>query len=212
MQQPTPVPSPSPTPIAGGPAPDAQKQSDSFQRAYDLGKEVSVTRAAPGGVKRLSVAVLLRDPDKGRRNALEVQQITDLVKSAVGFDASRGDQVTVISRKFAGADLTDAKQPWYDSGWVPVLARNLTALVIALLVLLLGVRPLAKALMNKRDDTPAAALPAPGDAQVAAPVTLDQLEGASGVDQRIATVRGFTRDNPARAALAVRDMIKADAR
>ncbi len=214
VQQPTPVPSPSPT--AGAAAPDPAKQSDSYQRAYDLGKEVSVTRAAPGGVKRLSVAVLLRDPEKGKRNGLELQQINDLVKSAVGFDQSRGDQVTVISRKFAGGDTGEAKQPWYDSGWVPVIARNLTAIVIALMVLMLGVRPLAKALMGKREEaTPA--LPAPetisGDEpQVAAPVTLDQLESASGVDDRIATVRGFTRDNPARAALAVRDMIKADAK
>ncbi len=214
VQQPTPVPSPSPT--AGAAAPDPAKQSDSFQRAYDLGKEVSVTRAAPGGVKRLSVAVLLRDPEKGRRNGLELQQINDLVKSAVGFDQSRGDQVTVISRKFAGGDTGETKQPWYDSGWVPVIARNLTAIVIALMVLLLGVRPLAKALMGKLEEaTPALAAPAagPGDEpQVAAPVTLDQLESASGVDDRIATVRGFTRDNPARAALAIRDMIKADAR
>ena len=69
--------------------------------------------------------------------------------------------------------------------------------------------------MGKREDAsaPKPALPAPGDdPQVATPVTLDQLESASGVDDRIATVRGFTRDNPARAALAVRDMIKADAR
>ncbi|WP_302184484.1 flagellar M-ring protein FliF C-terminal domain-containing protein, partial [Salmonella enterica] len=79
--------------------------SDSFQRAYDLGREVSVTKATPGSIKRLSVAVLLRDPDKSRRTAMEIQQITDLVKSAVGFDGARQDQVTVISRKFA--DATD---------------------------------------------------------------------------------------------------------
>lgn len=211
VRQPTPVPAPSPT--AGATAPDPQKQSDSFQRAYDLGREVSVTHGAPGGVKRLSVAVLLRDPDKGKRNALEIQQINDLVKSAVGFDATRNDQVTVISRKFAGGDVAEAKRPWYDSGWVPVIARNLTALVIALLVLMLGVRPLAKALMGKRDEAALPALAAPtGEPGVAAPVTLDQLEQANGVDDRIATVRGFTRDNPARAALAIRDMIKADAR
>ncbi|MGJ3628891.1 flagellar M-ring protein FliF C-terminal domain-containing protein [Sphingomonas sp. MMS24-JH45] len=55
---------PTPQPVAGGPAPDTQKQSDQFARSYDLGKEVSVTRAAPGGIKRLSVAVLLRDPER----------------------------------------------------------------------------------------------------------------------------------------------------
>ncbi|MGC5798558.1 flagellar basal-body MS-ring/collar protein FliF [Sphingomonas sp. NFX23] len=207
-------------PVAGGAAPNAMKQSDQYQRAYDLGREVSVTRATPGGVKRLSVAVLLRDPEKGRRTAMEINQISDLVKSAVGFDQARNDNVTVISRKFAGADATATSGPaWYDNAWLPVLARNGTAILIALLVLLLGVRPIAKALMKKREDAgtrPALGQPigvANGDGMaVAAPVSLDQLENTRGYDDRIGAVRGFTRDNPTRAALAVRDMIKADAK
>ncbi|HXH16958.1 MAG TPA: flagellar basal-body MS-ring/collar protein FliF [Sphingomonas sp.] len=205
-------------PVAGGAAPDAMKQSDQYQRAYDLGREVSVTRATPGGVKRLSVAVLLRDPEKGRRTAMEINQISDLVRSAVGFDQARNDNVTVISRKFAGVDAAaDTGPSWYDNAWLPVLARNGTAIVIALLVLLLGVRPIAKALMKKRDDAgtrPALGQPIGGSdgMAVAAPVSLDQLENTRGYDDRIGAVRGFTRDNPTRAALAVRDMIKADAK
>ncbi|BCA62980.1 flagellar M-ring protein FliF [Sphingomonas sp. HMP9] len=206
-------------PVAGGAAPDAMKQSDQYQRAYDLGREVSITRATPGGVKRLSVAVLLRDPEKGRRTAMEINQISDLVKSAVGFDQARNDNVTVISRKFAGVDAAATSGPaWYDNAWLPVLARNGTAILIALLVLLLGVRPIAKALMKKRDDAgtrPALGQPIGATADgmaVAAPVSLDQLENTRGYDDRIGAVRGFTRDNPTRAALAVRDMIKADAK
>ena len=221
-------------PVAGGPAPDPAKQTDSFQRAYDLNKEVSVTRAAPGNIKRLSVAVLLRDPDKGKRTAMEINQINDLVKSAVGFDQTRNDNVTVISRKFADAtDAGDAPK-WYDNAWLPVLARNVTALIIALLVLLLGVRPIAKALMKKREDaSPEKLAAAEAGAQanapllgedgqplvgadgegiaVAPPVSLDQIETSRSYEERIGAVRGFTRDNPARAALAVRDMITADA-
>ena len=53
---------------------------------------------------------------------------------------------------------------------------------------------------------------APGSSPSGAPVGIDSLDGAQNYDQRIAGVRGFTRDNPTRAALAVRDMIKADAR
>ena len=215
------TPAPAATPVAGGPAPDANKQSDQFQRAYDLGKEVSVTRNAPGGVRRLSVAVLLRDPDKGpKRSQMEIGQITDLVKSAVGFNAQRQDAVTVISRKFADTAADTAAPKWYDNAWLPVVARNVTALIIALLVLMLGVRPLAKGLMKKRDDEGRAATDQPalaalaagedGAPQVAAPVGLDQVGQARGYDERIGAVRGFTRDNPARAALAVRDMIASD--
>ncbi|WP_267347724.1 flagellar basal-body MS-ring/collar protein FliF [Sphingomonas sp. GM_Shp_2] len=213
-------------PVAGGAAPNAAKQSDTFQRAYDLGKEVSVTRAAPGSIKRLTVAVLLRDPTTGRRTAMEINQISDLVKSAVGFDQGRNDNVTVISRKFADTGAATDGPAWYDNAWLPVLARNGTAIVIALLVLLLGVRPLVKSMTKKKEDETkalpmgaageaegedAAAVTGPDGIAVQPPVTLEQIEATRNFDERIGAVRGFTRDNPARAALAVRDMIKAEA-
>ena len=213
-----------PTPVAAiaSAVSDAAKASDQYSRAYDLGKEVSVSRTAPGTITRLSVAVLLRDPETGKpRGTVEIQQITSLVQTAVGYNQGRGDQVTVISRKFAGAAALDDKQPWYEAGWLPVVARNATAIVVALLVLFLGIRPLAKAVLKKREDTPQprAALgreylgEAQGGGQIPPPrgdqpVSIDALESARNYDDRIGMVRGFTRDNPARAALAVRDMIK----
>ena len=98
--------------------------------------------------------------------------------------------------------------------------------VIALLVLLLGVRPLVKSMTKKKDDETkalpmgaadgeggenAAAPAGPDGIAVQPPVTLEQIEATRNFDERIGAVRGFTRDNPARAALAVRDMIKAEA-
>ncbi len=203
-----------------GPVTEAMKQSDSFTRAYDLGREVSVTRNAPGGIRRLSVAVLLREPEKGRRTALEIQQITGLVQAAVGYNPQRQDQVNVISKKFTVSATDGADAPaWYQAEWVPMVLRNVTAIVIALLVLLLGVRPIAKALMKKREDADGGArlafanpnadpanpgvMPEPGQ-----PVSIEMLDGARNYDDRVGLVRGFTRENPARAALAVRDMIK----
>jgi flagellar M-ring protein FliF len=200
------------------PAAPAQKQSDSFTRTYDLGKEVSVTKTVPGGIKRVSAAILLREEPGKPRGQVEIGQITQLVRAAVGFDQNRGDVVTVISRKFNPAAAGEDSGPaWYDAGWVPLLARNLTALAIALLVLFLGVRPLARALLKKRDEPsnrPALAngyaAQQPGQPQPA--VSIDMLDkGGKSYDDRVGLVRGFTRDNPARAALAVRDMIKADA-
>ena len=202
-------------PAAQAPVTQA-KQSDSFTRTYATGKEVSVTRNAPGAVKRLSVAVLLREQAGKPRSQVEIQQITQLVRAAVGFDANRQDQVTVISRKFSPDPAPElvSDQAWYEADWFAVAARNVTALVIALLVLLLGVRPLAKALLKKRDEAPhRPALAIGGAAGAPEPaVSIDMLEkNGHSYDDRVGLVRGFTRDNPARAALAVRDMIKADA-
>ncbi|WP_448502411.1 flagellar basal-body MS-ring/collar protein FliF [Sphingomonas sp.] len=195
--------------------------SEETARSYDLGKEISVTRVTPGGIKRLSVAVLLREPEGGKpRTPAEIRQITDLVRATVGYNETRQDQVTVVSRAFS-AEATGATEPaWYDAPWVPMVARNVTAVLIALMVLLMGVRPLAKALMKKRDDAaseatpdalplsgPAGAMPLPEGA----PVSVEMLQSARSYDDRVGLVRGFTRDNPTRAALAVRDMIRADA-
>jgi flagellar M-ring protein FliF len=209
--------------------PDAAKATDSYARAYDLGREVSVTRNAPGALRRLSVAVVLRDVEGSKpRSPVEMQQITQLVNSAVGANPARGDQVTVISRRFAAAPDLGGGERWYESGWLAMVLRNVTAIVIALLVLLLGVRPLSKALMKKRDDAGRGSLgrdlgatfgigsplaPATGGSGPnGQPVSIDALESAQNFDDRIGMVRGFTRDNPTRAALAVRDMIKSDAR
>ena len=203
-------------PAAPAAAP-GMKQSDSFARTYDNAKEISVTRSTPGNIKRLSVAVLLREEPGKPRGQVEIRQIDELVKAAVGFNAARQDQVTVVSRKFSStADAKDEGPAFYESGWFAMIARNVTAVVIALLVLLLGVRPLAKALLKKREDAGrGAALPMGGADGVAIPAPVSaQMLGAGGVSlgERVGLVRDFTRDNPARAALAVRDMIKSEAR
>ena len=241
--KPTPTPTPTPaatgTPAAGAAAPVAAtlpKAAENYARAYDLGKEVSVTRGIPGQIKRLSVAVLLRDNEKGKpRSPVEIQQITQLVRAAVGYDATRNDQVMVVARKFAGPTALDEKAPWYEAGWVAVAARNGTAIIVALLLVLFGVRPIVKSMTRKRadDDAPRLAIAnsGTGAAQVAVPneiageppialnaagqqvpVSIEMLDRARSYDERVGMVRGFTRDNPTRAALAVRDMIKADAR
>ncbi|KRC79554.1 flagellar basal-body MS-ring/collar protein FliF [Sphingomonas sp. Root241] len=198
--------------------PPQGKQSDSFTRTYETGKEISVTRAVPGNVRRLSVAVLLREEPGKPRGIAEINQINELVRATVGYNAQRQDQVTVVSRKFSiAADAGKTGPAWYEAEWVPMAARNATALVIALLVLLLGVRPLAKALLKKRDDAtqrPALPIGSPDSQGPPVPsVSIDMLEDrGNSYDDRVGLVRGFTRENPARAALAVRDMIKADAR
>ncbi|NJC34726.1 flagellar M-ring protein FliF [Sphingomonas jejuensis] len=217
------------TPTAPGAEGAAQaaaggRTSSQMSRNYEVGKEVSVTRAAPGGVRRVSVAVVLRDPEGAKpRSAQELQQLTNLVRAAVGFDPARNDQVTVISRPFQGAAAAEENAaPWYEAGWVPLVARNATALVIALLILFLGIRPLVKSMTRKKDPAamtvganesirledgtvvPAAAF-AGGERP---PVSIEMLDSARGYDDKVSLVRDFTRDNPARAALAVRDMIQ----
>ena len=209
------------TPTPGAPAQPAtpaaapgMKQSDSFTRTYSNGREVSVTRNMPGSIKRLSVAVLLREEPGKPRGQVEIRQIDELVKATVGFKAERQDQVTVVSRKFSTNAAAETEGiPFYETPWFAMVARNVTALVIALLVLLLGVRPLARALMRRRDDARGAGAPmgAADGVQLPTPVSPQMLSGSGlSLGDRVGLVRDFTRENPARAALAVRDMIRTE--
>jgi len=77
---------------------------------YENTKTTETFAAAPGSIKRLTVAVLVADraPDpKSKattgtpRTAAELEQIKELVRSAVGADSVRGDVVSVVSVPFA---------------------------------------------------------------------------------------------------------------
>lgn len=70
----------------------------------------------PGAIKRLSVAVLIDgtttlDPETGAdiwvaRDPAELAELTELVSSVVGYNAERGDTVTVKSMEFASLPET----------------------------------------------------------------------------------------------------------
>src|SRR3546814_867606 len=123
----------------------AGKTAENYVRDFALGREVSVTRNALGTVKRLSVAVALRNPETGKpRSAKEIAALEQLIKGAVGYDQGRGDVVAVSARKFVAADAVGLGEKWYEASWVSMLARNLSALLVAL-VLVFGIgRPLLK--------------------------------------------------------------------
>jgi flagellar M-ring protein FliF len=124
-------------------APTSQNGEASTSRNYELGREVAVANTTPGKLKRLSVAVAI-SAKALKNNRADIDQIKQLVSAAVGLDSQRGDQVAVIARNFSKADA--AGLPFYESGWFASILRNGAALVALLLVLLLGVRPLIKAL------------------------------------------------------------------
>ena len=80
-------------------------------RNYEIDRTVAYTRQPAGRLKRLTVAVLVDnlratdDEGKVTETALTPEQIenmTRLVKDAVGFDQARGDSVNVVNASFKG--------------------------------------------------------------------------------------------------------------
>ena len=148
------APQGTPAPTASG-TPPVNGESSST-RTYELGREVSVANATPGKLKRLSVAVAVSSGAKATKPA-DLAQIKALVSAAVGADPQRGDQVAVVARRFE--PIADDALPFWETGWFATLVRYGAALLAVLMVLLLGVRPLIKAL--RRDPAPAPALAPP---------------------------------------------------
>lgn len=141
------------TPAAGAAAPAAPQAvatDSSSTKNYELGREVAVTNAAPGKIRRLSVAVALSSEAMAKAKPAEIEQIKQLVSAAVGANPARGDQVAVAIRSFQKAEIVEPK--FWETPWFATLVRNGVALLAVLMTLLLGVRPLIKAL---RRDGPA---------------------------------------------------------
>jgi flagellar M-ring protein FliF len=132
--------------------PAANGSESTSSRNYELGREVAVTNAAPGKIKRLSVAVALSAEIMAKAKPAEIDQIKQLVSAAVGANPARGDQVAVVVRKFQPDVI--ALPAFWETPWFATIVRNAVALLAVLLTLLLGVRPLIKAL---KPDSPAAA-------------------------------------------------------
>ena len=134
-----------------------------------------------GRVNRISVAVLVDGVygknDKGDivyqpRSKEEIEQIAALVRTAIGFDQKRGDQVEVVNLQFADTPVNPISEP---SGWLGALQftkddimRAIEMLVMGLLglvVLLMVVRPLVRRVLAP--EAPAIAALPPGTGQLA---------------------------------------------
>lgn len=204
------------------------RTQESYNRNFELGREVSVTREAVGTVKRLSVAVALDNgPDGKPRKAEDIAALEALVKSAVGFDQGRGDSVALTSRGFVKVDDSVAAAPFYEAEWFRTLTRNLSALaVVAVLIFGIGRPMLKKWNEGKKPADPATAGAARPMQQAALgkeisqellrsaqenpdqTITLDMISSTPDYAQRADLIRNFVKQDPDRAALVVRDLLR----
>jgi flagellar M-ring protein FliF len=110
--------------------------------------------AAPGAIKRLTVAVLVADrpPPAGSkaepapRPRAELDQIEMLVRSAVGFDSTRGDVVSVVSVPFAPVAPIAVEAPKTDVVKVMQTAQRpllgIVGLALIVMVVLMSLKSL----------------------------------------------------------------------
>lgn len=211
---------PTPTPAAGA-APETAS-NENAARAFEVGREISVTHSPQGKLRRVSVAVALNQGKKALTQA-DMTKIDSLVKGAIGFDATRGDQVAISQRPFVQVETEEPA--FYDQAWFLPLVKQVGAILAALLAFLFIGRPLIRAakaraaeraernaaleetLLAATDGRPALASPAAGRE-----ITLEMIEQAPSYETRANLVRAFVRQDSARAALVVRQLMQEGAR
>jgi flagellar M-ring protein FliF len=172
---------------ANAPPRDESKKTEEIVN-YEISKSTKTEVIEGGRLNRLSVAVLVdgtyAKDDKGDityqpRSKDELDQISALVRSAIGFDQKRGDQVDVVNLRFAETNANPIVEP---TGWLASLqftkddimrAIEMVVMgVLGLVVLLLVVRPLVRRIITT--DAPSLAALPPGmitDGAVAAAAT-----------------------------------------
>ena len=187
---------------------------------YEISKTTKTTIEQPGTVKKLSIAVAVDGttaPGVGGkpglytpRSAEEMQRIETLVRSAVGYDASRGDQISVINVQFdreaadgGGTSTTPNKLTDFDKDDVMRGAELLVAAIVAGLIIFFVVRPLLSAVGGgPAGPSGMRALPAGGGPMQVSQVAVDPHSGEalalpapSDIDQRIdiAKIEGQVR-------------------
>ena len=125
--------------VTGGDQNDYTKTE--ADRQFAVGKVTEQVMAAPGGIERLSVAVLL---DGKVVSAGDIEKVQGLVTAAAGLDPARGDSVE-ISRMNFDTTATDAAAKELEAAGEessdPLgMARNVGSVLIVLVVLALAYR------------------------------------------------------------------------
>ncbi|MCC8393187.1 flagellar M-ring protein FliF [Paraburkholderia sp. MMS20-SJTR3] len=152
---------------------------------YELDKTVRHIDSPMGGIRRLSVAVVVNymkvTDAKGHVtmqpvSADKLAQITQLVKDAMGFDAQRGDSVNVVNSAFSTDIDPDANLPWWRTREMLALYKQIATYLgigaVALFLYFVMVKPALRRAFPPPPE-PVAALPSPDE-----PILLDGIPAA----------------------------------
>jgi flagellar M-ring protein FliF len=221
---------------AGEPSGPA-RESRKVTRNYEVDKTISHIRETPGTLRKLSVAVVLdyMTDAEGNKVAIDQQrleEINTLVREAVGFDAARGDTVTVINSPFMALPAAEdiPEPPLLEQPWIWQAARAVLAGLAVLVLIFTVLRPLVRystsypqpqlARSGEDGDNALPRLNAPtaeDDDLDDTTLTLNKpaqvaLPGAASANyhQTIAAARNMANEQPVRAAYVVSNWIAAD--
>jgi flagellar M-ring protein FliF len=148
-------------PVGGTGAGSDASSSKSTTRNYEIDRTLAYTRQPAGKLTRLTVAVLIdnrRSTDKEGKvkevalSATQLEHVTQLVKDAVGFDESRGDNVNVVNASFTTEPAPPEGElespPFWESPLFLNMAKLGAGLAVLLVLVLSVLRPMVRTLVG----------------------------------------------------------------
>ncbi len=213
-------------------APGDKTTSRDVTRNYEIDRTLDYSSQPAGTVRRLTVAVLIGDRTVAGKDGKETKvplsaddlaRVTQLVKDAVGYDASRGDSVSVLNESLQ-TDSTPATDgsyqapPLWQTPFAWSLLRIVAGLVVVLVLVLSVLRPLVKTLITpmRLGAAPGAqalpsAAPEVGAGVAALPAgQKDPALNALSHEQQLTQARTLVNQDPKRVAQLVRGWVGSD--
>ncbi|WP_373289748.1 flagellar basal-body MS-ring/collar protein FliF [Halopseudomonas oceani] len=214
-----------------------QDKREQAVRNYELDRQISHTRQQQGRLKRLSVAVVVDDPaqvdpqtgevTRTPISEAEMARLTRLVQDAVGYDASRGDSVSVINSPFVPETELEPLPsiPFWEQPWFWDVAKQILGILFVLVLVFAVLRPALKNLTvaGKGGSDGYPALAGGGYDGMDAALRDDQvsLSGpasnpvllpppGAGYEQQLNAIKGLLAEDPGRVAQVVKEWINAD--
>lgn len=198
------APGQKPAAVAAPAAPTINTHKDSTVN-YEVDKTIQYVQKAGGGLKRLSVAVVVnyrKTVDKTGKVAMkplspaEITQITNLVKEAMGYNQARGDTLNVVNSSFASPppETIPDVPLWKQPQTIDLTMQTGKYLLMAVALLLLYLRML-KPMLKKIAEAPA--LPAPGhDAHLHPGSDMLALPGQRNYQENLARAQKLANEDP----------------
>jgi flagellar M-ring protein FliF len=216
-------------------APYPADKREQSTRNFELDRSISYTKQQQGRLRRLSVAVVVDDQVKVDAASGETTRVpwssddlarfTRLVQDSVGFDASRGDSVSVINTPFSaelGEEMIEI--PFYTQPWFWDVVKQVLG-VLFILVLVFGVlRPVLNNITGggkghgdgRNGDVELGEMGALGGdlsedrVSLGGPQSILLPSPSEGYDAQLNAIKSLVAEDPGRVAQVVKEWINAD--
>jgi flagellar M-ring protein FliF len=130
-------------------------QRNEMRREFDTGKAITHTRYEIGRVRSQSVSVLVNEAAAGATpwTPERLAQLGEMIKTATGHQAERGDQFNITSFSFVPSDAATQMEgmAWWQMPEMKEYLRYLIGAIIGLALVIFGVRPLVNHLVSRKN-------------------------------------------------------------